>query len=627
MSQLATVIEGFPPFGQFEPGGVIASRAGSLLAERGSTAERPSQSAWKLIEQNCPGYKAFKGRALFGKNAEGNIGLLSPKEETYALAGERPFRDDQPGRAGSTQGNHAREVRVGSRGAPTAASTLTEPTARQSEGTSPPTLASDLVTLLSCDVGLSARKLLFERSYGEITQYGGDPQPTDNGFIALFGAPDTEDEHVQRALMAALAIQRSFKEQGNASDFPSRDFPVRIGIHTGSYEEIQDTTKIAVELGQLANGGMILVSDATRRLARGYRFERFGGIDVRGVGDVIRAFCLVDASDRSDLAKDAEPPSGPEPEIIETHAVREQRPAPYRFTIRDDGKVDVLPEVAETQDRAFALDTYDELIRKAREAQQRIAGSNAAPRVQASIERLLATLGVSFDNLRPALLLSHEHSISADRNAFGDELSADAIAMMDDLWHTLRDLLALFPQVRRVEAERVALELDRNPEAIPTIRRQMVEIKDAAAASEIATEATISALGYNDEAIADATDPIERGSLIGYSLLVCRNFLGAVASYGSGVLAKAGAEAGELAGKSWQELKTELPKGVGVAARTAPLIALIGVAGYFIGPVTDIAVAITSFKPILETLRHIAPTPPPKPPTPAKSKKAGRTAP
>ena len=92
MSQLATVIEVFPPFGQFEPGGVIVRRAGSLMTERGSAAQRPDQSAWRLIEQNCPGYKAFKGRALFVKNADGNIGLLYPKEEAYALAGERPHR-------------------------------------------------------------------------------------------------------------------------------------------------------------------------------------------------------------------------------------------------------------------------------------------------------------------------------------------------------------------------------------------------------------------------------------------------------------------------------------------------------------------------------------------------------
>lgn len=92
MSQLASVIEAFPPFGHFESGGTIARRAGKLLKSRGSKAGKPDQSAWKLIEQHCPGYTAFKGLALFNKNADGNIGLLCPKPQAYAHAGESPYQ-------------------------------------------------------------------------------------------------------------------------------------------------------------------------------------------------------------------------------------------------------------------------------------------------------------------------------------------------------------------------------------------------------------------------------------------------------------------------------------------------------------------------------------------------------
>lgn len=90
MSQLASVIEAFPPFGHFESGGTIARRAGKLLKSRGSKAGKPEQNAWRLIEQHCPGYSAFKGPALFDKDANGNIGLRYPKAQAYAHVGERP---------------------------------------------------------------------------------------------------------------------------------------------------------------------------------------------------------------------------------------------------------------------------------------------------------------------------------------------------------------------------------------------------------------------------------------------------------------------------------------------------------------------------------------------------------
>jgi hypothetical protein len=58
-------------------------------------------------------------------------------------------------------------------------------------------------------------------------------------------------------------------------------------------------------------------------------------------------------------------------------------------------------------------------------------------------------------------------------------LFPDIIAMMDGTARTLRDLLASFPIVRRIEAEVLALDLDRITDAIPGIREQMAAIKAA----------------------------------------------------------------------------------------------------------------------------------------------------
>jgi hypothetical protein len=174
-------------------------------------------------------------------------------------------------------------------------------------------------------------------------------------------------------------------------------------------------------------------------------------------------------------------------------AVTEQRPAAYRFELRD-GKIDVLPEPPEPVDPEFALDTHAELVAKVRELHDRLRSTNWSLRVCNSVERLLIALGTQFDHLRAGVLLSCSRSIEADRGAFGDELLPDAISMMDDTLQSLRDLLAAFPLVRRIEAERLALDLDRNADAVPTIREQMAAIQSAAALSGAVTDEGIAAL-------------------------------------------------------------------------------------------------------------------------------------
>ena len=284
-------------------------------------------------------------------------------------------------------------------------------------------------------------------------------------------------------------------------------------------------------------------------------------------------------------------------------APAEQRPAAYRFTLRDK-KLDVLPEQPEPEDRQFALDTYEELISKARDLYERLSRTNSANRACSGIERLIAALGTSFDDLRPGVLLSRARSIEADRAAFDTveargELFADVFAMMDDTLQSVRDLLAVFPIVRRIEAERLALDLDRNAGAVPILRDRMAEIQSAAERSDAATDRSIDALAQNDAAIEEATDPVLRTSLVADKLLVVRNFLSAAAS----TLTK---ELSDLGGQSWAELKAGLPKGVGFAARAAPYMGLVAFTGWLAGPVASIAAVVPGFRGIASAFKLFA---------------------
>lgn len=211
-------------------------------------------------------------------------------------------------------------------------------------------------------------------------------------------------------------------------------------------------------------------------------------------------------------------------------------------------------------------------------------------------------------------------SIEADRTAFGDELLPDTIAMMDDTARTLQDLLAAFPIVRRVEAEVLALDLDRSADAIPALREEMAAIKAAAEKSGAVTEEAIGALTQNDAAIECALDPVVQRRLVADKLLVVRNFLGAIirelASYGGGALAKARAGLGKLADKSWEEINNQVPKSIGATAALVPPIALVGLAVWLTDPVTGVAVTVATFKPMAKILKSLA-----RRDDPAKAKK------
>jgi tetratricopeptide (TPR) repeat protein len=152
-----------------------------------------------------------------------------------------------------------------------------------------------------------------ESSLAEVHRYGGTaPQFTGDGFMALFGAPLTQEDHVRRALLAALAVQRALHERGAAADPELFDLSVRIGIHTGpvvfgpvadnlamDYTVIGDTANVAARLQQAAEPGAILLSEATRLLAQDYaRVEPVGPLILKGKAEPIPAYRLLGVSHR-----------------------------------------------------------------------------------------------------------------------------------------------------------------------------------------------------------------------------------------------------------------------------------------------------------------------------------------
>jgi class 3 adenylate cyclase/tetratricopeptide (TPR) repeat protein len=198
------------------------------------------------------------------------------------------------------------------------------------------TLAAEMkqVTVLVCDIVGSTplterlgpepmRDLVaafLEASLAEVQRYGGvAPQFTGDGFLALFGAPLTYEDHVRRALLAAVAIRSALDGGGETADTDRLKLPLRIGIHTGPVvfgpiseslstdrRVIGDTANVAAGLQQLAEPGEILLSEATRVSAQGYaRVDPLGPVTIEGKTEPILAYRLLGVSHRRSALDEA----------------------------------------------------------------------------------------------------------------------------------------------------------------------------------------------------------------------------------------------------------------------------------------------------------------------------------
>jgi class 3 adenylate cyclase/tetratricopeptide (TPR) repeat protein len=184
------------------------------------------------------------------------------------------------------------------------------------------------VTVLFCDlVGSTslAEKLgpepmhellnrFFELALAEIHRYEGTiNQFLGDGFMALFGAPITHEDHARRAVLAALGVHDRLAERA-AELIPELvpelipeqglELAVRMGLNTGwvvvggigdhlrmDYTAVGDTTNLAARLQQMAQPGQILVSESTHRLVHGeVRMESLGPARVKGKEAPVLAF-------------------------------------------------------------------------------------------------------------------------------------------------------------------------------------------------------------------------------------------------------------------------------------------------------------------------------------------------
>jgi class 3 adenylate cyclase/tetratricopeptide (TPR) repeat protein len=142
-----------------------------------------------------------------------------------------------------------------------------------------------------------------------VHRYGGYvAQSTGDGIFALFGAPVAHEDHPQRALHAALAMQEELRRYAERLRAEGK-VPVeaRVGVNTGEvvvrtietgghteYTPVGHVTNLAARMQTAAPAGSIAASEATQRLCEGYfEFRVLGPTAVKGLNAPVEVYEVV----------------------------------------------------------------------------------------------------------------------------------------------------------------------------------------------------------------------------------------------------------------------------------------------------------------------------------------------
>jgi class 3 adenylate cyclase len=139
-----------------------------------------------------------------------------------------------------------------------------------------------------------------------VHRYGGYvAQSTGDGIFALFGAPVAHEDHPQRALHAALAMQDELHHYADLLCAEGK-IPVaaRVGVNTGEvvvrsiqvgghteYTPVGHVTNLAARMQTTAPAGSIAASEATQRLCEGYfEFRALGPTAIKGLNAPVEVY-------------------------------------------------------------------------------------------------------------------------------------------------------------------------------------------------------------------------------------------------------------------------------------------------------------------------------------------------
>jgi class 3 adenylate cyclase/tetratricopeptide (TPR) repeat protein len=140
----------------------------------------------------------------------------------------------------------------------------------------------------------------FERLAGDVTAYGGRVDKViGDALVALFGAPIAHEDDAERAVRAALQMQRTVGAYATETGI---DVRLRVGVNTGEvlvgalraggdYTAMGDVVNVASRLQSAASPGAVVVGPHTHVATRDcIAYEPLGAVPVRGREETVEAW-------------------------------------------------------------------------------------------------------------------------------------------------------------------------------------------------------------------------------------------------------------------------------------------------------------------------------------------------
>jgi hypothetical protein len=235
-----------------------------------------------------------------------------------------------------------------------------------------------------------------------------------------------------------------------------------------------------------------------------------------------------------------------------------QSPAARRFGAVD-GCIDLLPADPQPLNPKTAETLLAELRDKAAQLRGRLQGNNAVdPRAGQALNSLLTALPQQAGELEPGLLLSRSRSVETLLRAFTEgneaELFPGAVAEIADVVESLSDLKACYPEIREIERERRAQQVQQI--GVEKVLQGAQALADGAAQADgaVADPAQAALRDVAEEAKNAATEKLQE-ELAGDAMAVGHNFVKASVQW-------ALREAKDIGTKAYKGFKPKAVKGL-----------------------------------------------------------------
>ena len=167
--------------------------------------------------------------------------------------------------------------------------------------------STELLERVGSEVWVDLMNHVLHIQEGEIYRFGGEvDQFRGDGLVAFFGASITHEDDPERAVLAALSLQRATKEYTDELiEHDGIELQIRVGINTGEVilanvgdrsQHSEDTAMgiavaIAARMENAAEPGTVLVSENSYRLTPNqFNWQPLGDITIKGVSQPIAVY-------------------------------------------------------------------------------------------------------------------------------------------------------------------------------------------------------------------------------------------------------------------------------------------------------------------------------------------------